>query len=65
MNKPICPDCGKELWHMSGNESIPAHWYCPDCMNFAWEVLPDGTIRVQMTVIGTIVADIEMEDENG
>lgn len=36
--KYICPNksCGKPLRYCSGEESIPSHFYCPDCMDYAY-----------------------------
>lgn len=37
-----CPHCGEPLESDSGQEGIPAHQYCPLCMDVAYD--DDGNI---------------------
>jgi len=31
-----CPHCGTELEHFSGLEHIPEYYYCPKCLDKAY-----------------------------
>lgn len=33
----VCPDCQLRLVYFSGNEHVPAHQYCPNCLNDAYD----------------------------
>jgi len=33
-----CPECGTQLEHFSGLEQIPEYFYCPKCMDKAYNL---------------------------
>ena len=41
-----CPKCGHQLQRTSGVEIIPDHWYCPECMDTAYN--EDGQVIAQL-----------------
>lgn len=37
LGRDECPTCGEPLEHFSGQEGIPAHRYCPRCMDVGYD----------------------------
>lgn len=35
---PDCPHCGRILEYFSGLEHIPEYLYCPNCMDWAYDI---------------------------
>lgn len=36
MEKLVCKKCGRKLEHFSGQAGVPEHYYCPKCMDWAY-----------------------------
>jgi predicted RNA-binding Zn-ribbon protein involved in translation (DUF1610 family) len=37
VSRDECPNCGEPLEHTSGQDGIPAHRYCPRCMDVGYD----------------------------